>query len=71
MNTAVIRPQKRVYSVSEAAEVLGISRSRMYELVKIKGFPMFNVGTRILVSIKGLERWIDEQAGILEKEDPT
>lgn len=69
MNTMILRPQKRVYSVEEAAQVLGISRSKMYEFVKSEGFPSFNIGTRILVSIKGLERWIEEQAGCLEKED--
>lgn len=58
---AIERP-KLTYSVPEAAEVLGVSRSKMYELVKIQGFPTLKIGGRLLVSVKGLEKWIEEQA---------
>lgn len=53
---------KMVYSVPEAADILGVSRSRMYQLVKIQGFPTVQIGRRLLVSAKGLERWVEEQA---------
>ena len=53
---------KKVLSVPEAADVLGVSISNMYRLVKIKGFPTIRVGKRLLVSAAGLERWIEEQA---------
>lgn len=53
---------KKILSVREAAEVLGISTRRMYDLVKTKGFPTIQIGRRLLVSTKGLERWIEEQA---------
>lgn len=58
---AFIKLEKKVYSVSEAAEVLGVSRSKMYEFVKSEGFPVIYIGRRILIPIKGLERWLDEQ----------
>lgn len=54
--------KKLTYSVSEAAEVLGISRSQMYEIARIKGFPTIMIGKRILISIKGLEAWVEEQS---------
>ena len=57
----VPRP-KLTYSVLEAAEVLGISESRMRQLVRSEGFPTVHIGRRSLVSIKGLERWVEEQA---------
>ena len=57
-----IKPQKLTYSVAEAAEALGVSKSKMYEIIKIKGFPVIVVGNRRLIPIKSLERWIDEQA---------
>lgn len=57
----ISRP-KLTYSVPEAAKILGVSASRMYEVVKIQGFPTIKVGKRLLVSAKGLERWIEEQA---------
>lgn len=53
---------KLTYSVPEAAKVLGVSASKMYEVVRIKGFPTIRVGNRLLVSVKGLENWIEEQA---------
>lgn len=54
--------EKLTLSVPEAAEVIGVSTSKMYGIVKSKGFPTIQVGKRILVSAKGLERWIEEQA---------
>lgn len=67
MDTVAIGPQKKVYSVPEAAEVLGISRSRMYELVKTDGFPVLNIGRRILIPIKALDCWLEAQTADLER----
>ena len=61
MDTVVLRPEKKVYSAAEAADVLGISRSRVYELARSEGFPAFNIGKRVVISVKGLEHWIDQQ----------
>lgn len=54
--------EKKTYSVAEAAAVVGISTRFMYELVKTKGFPAFRIGKRVLVSVKGLDRWLEEKA---------
>lgn len=53
---------KLTLSVPEAADVLGVSASKMYQIVRMEGFPTVHIGKRILVSAKGLERWIEEQA---------
>ena len=58
----VIKHEKLTLSVPEAAKIVGVSQSKMYEIVKIKGFPTIQIGRRLLVSAKGLERWIEEQA---------
>lgn len=58
----IIKPQKLTLSVPEAAEIIGVSPSKMYEVVKIQGFPLLRLGKRLLVSRKGLERWVEEQA---------
>lgn len=58
----IIKPQKLTLSVPEAAEIIGVSPSKMYEVVKIQGFPLVKLGKRLLVSRKGLERWVEEQA---------
>ena len=53
---------KKTLSVAEAAAVVGISTRYMYDLVKAKGFPTIQIGRRLLVSVKGLEQWLEEQA---------
>lgn len=53
--------EKLTLSIREAAEVVGISTRYMYELAKVEGFPTIKVGKRLLVSRKGLERWVEEQ----------
>lgn len=58
----LVNYEKLTYSVPEAAEILGISKSRMYELTRSEGFPSLKIGKRILVPIKGLERWVEKQA---------
>ena len=57
-----IEVQKLTYSIAEAAEVLGISRSRMYELARSTGFPSFTIGKRMLISREGLGNWVAAQA---------
>lgn len=54
---------KLALSVSETAELLGVSRPTVYNLVCRNDFPSFTVGNRRLISKAGLERWIDEQIG--------
>lgn len=58
----IIVEKKLTYSIPEAAKVLGISENTMRQLARIAGFPAFTIGSRLLVSIKGLDAWVDEQA---------
>ncbi len=54
--------EKRTYSVSEAAHVLGISTQLMYPLTRSKGFPLLIVGQRRkLIPIKAFHEWIEKQ----------
>ncbi len=57
-----IKPQKLTYSVTEAAEALGVSKTAMYQIIRIKGFPVIVLGGRRLIPIEGLKRWVEEQA---------
>ena len=54
--------EKLTLSVAEAAEIVGISRAQMYQVVKIKGFPCIQIGKRLRVSYPGLKRWLEEKA---------
>lgn len=48
-------------SAAEAARLLGISRPTLYQLLNREDFPSFRVGNRVLVSVAGLQEWIERQ----------
>ena len=50
------------YSVTEAAEALGISRPSMYNLIHTEGLPTLKVGGRRKISKELLSEWVKEQA---------
>lgn len=54
---------KLAISVSEAAELMGVSVPLVYQLVKRADFPAFKLGTRTLISRRLLEVWLDKEAG--------
>lgn len=55
---------KLAYSITEAAQVLGVSRPTVYALIKQPGFPVFQIGGRKLVSVEGLRDWVRNQAEV-------
>lgn len=61
---SVMNPPKMTYSVAEAAQVIGVSTSNMYQIIKMQGFPVITLGKRRLIPIKGLERWLEEMAAV-------
>ena len=54
--------EKLTYSVGEAAKVLGVSETKMYQVIRMEGFPLVTLGSRRLIPIKALERWLDKMA---------
>ena len=53
---------KLAYSITETAQVLGVSRPVVYNLIRQPGFPAFQIGGRKLVSAEGLRDWVRKQA---------
>ena len=49
-------------NVSQAAELLGVSRPTMRCLVNRGDFPAFKIGSRWLISRSALEEWAAEQS---------
>lgn len=45
----------------EAASMLGLSLTTMYELVHSDGFPCTRIGKKILINVEGLRKWIDNE----------
>lgn len=57
------KENKITLSVEEMAEMLGISRSVAYQLVREDGFPVIRVSERrLIIPIKSLEKWLEERA---------
>ena len=38
----------KVYTVQEAADAIGISASQMYQVIRIKGFPVVRISDKVL-----------------------
>jgi len=58
----IVKREKLTWNAYEVADILGVSVSKVYEMMRIEGFPTIKLGKRLLVSRKGLERWVEEQA---------
>ena len=55
---------KSTYSVAEAAEVLGISVTKMYQVIRMEGFPVIVLGKRRIIPIKSLDQWMEKMAAV-------
>lgn len=45
-------------SVAEAAQELGISTRKVYDLTHQQGFPVLKIGARTRIPRAGLEEWV-------------
>ena len=52
--------EKLIYSVEEAAKLLGIGRSAAYEAARSGELPVIRIGRRWLVSKQALDRMLSE-----------
>ena len=52
---------KKAYSVAEAAPVLGISKTTLYELVHAGVIATFSIGAKTLITAQALEDFVDFQ----------
>lgn len=51
-------PKRLAYSIKEASELLGLSKSRLYEMVQFDEIPYMRVGGKILLPKKEFESWL-------------
>ena len=54
--------EKIAVSVTEAAQLLGLSRPTVYKLIHRGDFPVLRVGSRTLIHRGKLEEWAEKQA---------
>jgi excisionase family DNA binding protein len=48
-------------SVADAAHMIGVSRSKLYELLASNEIPSVRIGSRRLVAVATLQAWVAEQ----------
>lgn len=56
--------ERLFYSVPEIAEILGISRSLAYKMVKEKKIPALEIGKRRVIPKKELQEWTSEYCNL-------
>lgn len=54
--------EKRIYTVKEIQEILGISRPTAYDLLKQNLFNSVVVGGKHIISKKSFDKWLDSTA---------
>ena len=45
------------------SNVLGISKTSAYELVRSKGFPVLKIGSRMVVPKEKFREWVEQNTG--------
>jgi len=53
--------EKQAYSVAEAATTLSISRTTLYELIKVGQITTYSIGSKTLITAQGLDDFVDFQ----------
>ena len=51
--------EKKVYSIQEVADALGISHSYAYQLVRSGVIPSLSLGKKRVIPITKFEQWLD------------
>lgn len=54
-----------ILTIKELKEILKISRSKAYELVKMKDFPIIKIGKSIRINKDELFKWLQNQKNVL------
>ena len=57
-----------VFTVSQVSKFLNVGITKAYELCHSKGFPVVQIGRKLLVPRKQLDLWLEEQTTKNNKE---
>jgi excisionase family DNA binding protein len=61
--------EKLLLRPTEAAEVIGLGRSKMYELLAKGIVPSIRIGKSVRVSVAALRNWVEQQEQKQAQED--
>jgi len=57
--------EKMTYNAKEAAKVLGIGTSKVYDLLHEGKIPHVKLGRTFIIPKQGLENWLQEQSKVV------
>ena len=52
-----------LYTIQDMMEIFHCGKNYAYRLTKLPGFPVLQIGRKIYIPKKGLEKWIEENMG--------
>ena len=52
-------PERKTYSVKETANILGVTQSMVYKLVRNKTIPHMQIGKRIVIPMDSFDEWFN------------
>lgn len=64
-----MRMEKLLLRPTEAAEVIGLGRSKMYELLAKGIVPSIRIGKSVRVPVAALRNWVEQQEQKQTQED--
>lgn len=54
-----IKSEKRTYNAVEVAAMLGISKSKVYDLIRQGVIPSLKLGSRVVIPKSKFDEWVD------------
>lgn len=54
-------PQRLLLRIPEAAEQLGIGRTKIYEMISKGELPAIRIGRAVRISASALRKWVEER----------
>ena len=69
-STATTQPL-RFYSVSETADMLGVSEMTLYRQIRANAFPAIRIGNRLVIPARCLEEMVDAASERNSAVDPA
>ena len=60
-NPQDVAPKRLLLRVPEAAEQLGIGRTKVYQMISTGELPTIHIGRAVRISVSALQKWVEER----------
>lgn len=63
MDQTKVCAEERLLTPKDIQRIFSIGKNRAYDLMNSSGFPTIRIGSRMYVSQRALDRWVDTYTG--------